>query len=110
MQLITKIKSFTGIYSYHDFLKKEYSRDLNRKQKAITLFGKTIIILGTLLGIHPFALPVSLILYGSGNTILILNKKITRAVKTKWLVLPIIFIIMTWGIILLFLTITQSIK
>ena len=64
-----------------------------------SVFIKTLIIVGAIFGIHPFAIIISFPLYFSGVIMLWVDKKIPRKSKLKWTIYPILGIISFWAII-----------
>ena len=65
---------------------------------------KTLIIVGAIFGIHPFAIIISFPLYFSGVTMLWVNKKPPKKSKLKWTIYPILGILSVWAIIVSILT------
>lgn len=76
-------------------------RKQSNEKTRPSVITKTLIIIGGIFGIHPLLIIISLPLYLTGVIILWLNKNISRKLKLKWTIYPIICIISVWLIIII---------
>ncbi len=62
--------------------------------------GKGLVIFGTIIGIHPFAVFLSLPLFGIGNYLIFNFSGYSRKRKFQWIIWPFIVVFSIWIIVL----------
>jgi len=65
------------------------------------IIGKVLVILGSVFGIHPFAILLSIPLYFIGQIIIWKSKHISQRTKILWTVIPIVSILIIWSLIMI---------
>jgi len=67
-----------------------------QKKNYKLIAGKTLVILGTILGIHPFAIFFSIPMFFIGNYLIHNFSDYSKKAKFKWILIPIIVIAVIW--------------
>ena len=79
---------------------------LEPKNKKLTI-GKVLVIIGSVFGIHPFAVILSLPLYLIGQIIIWKSKYLSRRNKILWTIMPIFLILIIWSIIMIITSVLE---
>lgn len=79
---------------------------LEPKNKKLTI-GKVLVIIGSVFGIHPFAVILSLPLYLIGQIIIWKSKYLSRRNKILWTIIPIFLILIIWSIIMIITSVLE---
>jgi len=65
------------------------------------IIGKVLVIIGSVIGIHPFLVILSIPLYLIGQIVIWTSKHMSQRKKILWTVVPILSILAIWSAILL---------